>query len=261
MSEMGGNYRVVLVKEDSSFVKRYRRLFGIIGSGIVLATFIVREGMRERLRDQSDALSNARTYSSLAQSIDQVSQQLNVVTAMAHKASVQTPQANLGKLSEDDFDDYSKSLTRFNEDATTFGKYIDGLQCNNTDRADFEKVKSNVEQIKHQTGDVQIFRDHRLTQIGYDGEYYSPDSANIDINTTHAITKKLQSANHEIRQAEHTLLNMESSCSDAAQIALRTTEDHYKCATKASYVLYGTGWLLGLLGQIYGKGNEAESGS
>ena len=135
------------------FWKRHHKFLGITGSGIVLLTFVVREALRENLKDASDAIANAQVYFSLSEKNDYIAHRLKYVsdatsTIYKDETEMREHRSFFGAASMNELTEYSNALGDFGNDSATFQQFADDLQCNATDRQELKTLQGNVQEIE-----------------------------------------------------------------------------------------------------------------
>jgi hypothetical protein len=250
------------------FWKRHHKFLGITGSGIVLLTFVVREALRENLKDASDAIANAQVYFSLSEKNDYIAHRLKYVsdatsTIYKDETEMREHRSFFGAASMNELTEYSNALGDFGNDSATFQQFADDLQCNATDRQELKTLQGNVQEIEkaNQEAETSVTLSlaiEAMAQAFAHSIGFSLATDPIDMEKFDHSSTQLHDASEEIDSVDQSLIDLSSRCGAAAEVKLIKTKSRYKHATYASYVLYGSGWLLALIGQIYGGKSGAD---
>jgi hypothetical protein len=217
-----------------AILRRHSQDVLLAGAIVVFVTFVVREGVREHLKDLVDSISNAQStrvsnltlgilYIQTQSAIDALhglthvpptvnsngrDQKLSVdptVDTVEHKMAVLLNQVTLATTL---FDDAKLIASRIDEDKMS--------------SAQIERLEPAVEHAKKCKEELAIF-----------------DSATFDV------------CERSTKLTLEAVQQLESSILDVAHAAQDRGERWYKRCTWASYFLYALGWSLGVAGKKY----------
>jgi hypothetical protein len=238
---------------------RLSKIVSFIGAGVVLATFVVKDVMKENLKDVNDSLGSAQnfylsqTYNIFIQDdLSYIKQEVDLALSalqsseknqFERRESVLRASAQAGNDHLNVVIEYVRNLASL----------IDKLQ-NETDKRDqvrillvrcaqlsieIKSLQNRIPQIfsliNHNSEDPQALA--RLTEFTKD---------------TEPIPGKTQSIMEEATKLTQSVV------SDLAA-RKEETERNYERTTNLSYVLFALGWIIGLAGQLLGVGGQAES--
>ena len=230
--------------------KRPKRLLPIIGAGIVLATFVIKEALREDLKDFVDAIDNAAGVFVIRGDFNSTAFQLRVIEQKIDRVEQVTTSPT-----KDPF-----TLLVVNQQMMIFRELHDGAQ-NSLDnitrlsqRFPADRKKSYQAETSKLSTDLanarRAFREEGViiagssSRVGPDLVPTGEDRVSIAnagtalLNQTNAVLAAIQTLSTKI-------LKEADDVEDSKQ-------HRYDFLTKWSYVLFGLGWLLGLVGKLFG---------
>ena len=234
------------------FLRKHQRLVSFIGASIVLATFILREVVRDHLKDLADSLDQARSVFAIQGQLDSTNQRLRWL------------------LNHQDFEVTLKQIRRISKSGPTFEDTKDGIDSlleqdisvvadlqatqQNLNRL-LEKLPSSVYPTDLQGNDDELKRlkDERdelekkmqtCTSEKNPTQSCSLDFVNEMDKQSDALDVKLFWMGLKLRKASGNTL-------EEAEKELQRREAWYSYANFASVFLFIVGWSLGLVGSLY----------
>jgi hypothetical protein len=230
----------------SQFLARHNRVLILLGQLIVFTTFIVREGVRENLKDFVDSLDSAQGIFMLQRENSAVSTHLTEIyraVSATYTNVLSPPPGGIPQLDllsvELHFQDASDSIQRLKDELGAAQRLL--------------------ERVPHSKQEEEA-----LTQFGvryneaskHLGEYVLPGSATPMSDLQKSFNSAL-AIEHEIWNVETELITfMESILRESLDVKAKD-ERYFEIATWSSYGLYTLGWGLALFGKLYDpKGGE-----
>ena len=221
------------------FVKRHDRQLAIFGGFLLLATFVVREIVRENLKELKDSLAAAENTFRIRDEFMLLHRQLKAVDERMGKSEntstlpltitldpskrISEEQVKIAQLSE-----------AIAEEMDNIGDLVEKMQLNPDDAKDYVKLVADTDDVKDSYQKVMM----------RDG---SMESKMLE----------MIKAEEKAQQLQHTLLTDVRILEEAREQEHRR-EKEYRVVTYVSYALFLIGSALGLLGKIYGlKGMES----
>ena len=215
-------------------LKKHERLLSAVGAGLVLLTFVVREAIREDLRDLISSIDSAQsTYLVRADSVDIVSRLVALDARIAQMASAKIALGPISDLRrQEDADDWA--YIRLNSTLNNLSDLVDRLP----------------------NGDRQPYKD-RLGQLSagvktIDDKYPAFDNGISETNPTEAqkreAAKLLFDVEQLLQKTYQGSFSLEKDVLTRAQQERESKEHLYTWCTWISYVTYPLGWLIGFVG-------------
>ena len=227
----------------SSFFKRHSRLFSFFGAMIVFATFVVKEGVREELKADLDAIGTAETVYAIRQDNTRISgsritiqwREINKNSA-EHNPSQRIAKSNVEQKRDllDETDDALNSsfsnLFGLERAARAFdARHIPNLSDEHKTQAKF----------KH---DYNVMLAGDMT----DDDYFQPSPTD-----EHDLKKFAQFENDsEFNLTRNDLIG--TNIIELIEDKRESDERYYKIANICSYILYVICWGISLLGRMFG---------
>ena len=236
---------------------RLSKVVTLVGAGIVLATFVVKDVMSERLKNLNDSLNSAesfytsQTYSIFVQDdLSYLKQEIDtVLSSLEGKGKGQTEQLEeLDSIRAQASDDHLAVLTEYLQNLATL---VSKIPHSKTTANQVEELYgqctqnwSNLKELRNESpalfaainknpGDPKAFQN--LKDFETKSEKIAPETSTITTSAT-TLTKSIVT---DLRTKE------------------RNSERDYSIATVVFYVLFGLGWLTSLAGQLLGVKTES----
>jgi hypothetical protein len=209
-----------------AFLRTHHRWITLLGAAIVFAMFVVKDGYRESVKEMSLSIAQAENGYTTSSALDKI-------------------QANLASLHR----------------LVLLGRNKEGAGDNiNNDIEQTTYIQDTCYEIWVEVGSLQAILEH------------TPNNNSDWDNSLRSIYNKCVDEQNRLLklQEEHTrtdndevdrvwrlgeeIEKLKSQILSSAEIARQQEEKKVRLATMASYVLYPLGWLVGLLGRLYGGG-------
>jgi hypothetical protein len=257
---MGQNYKVLVARGPDSFFQRHSKGVSFIGALIIFLTFIVRDGLREHLKDLVDSIN----YAELAVNVDEI--------ALLPIQRFDRIDETLQRLNES-IGDATDDIHRLQGEDKSYRKYLKAHQGTLTPangyggREESDSIENrfsafdtellialaslqNSTLIAKKMGRTAEYEDklkrfeQRLKQI---------DQNAIDVRNKGNVTAAqaldslnvLYKAGEDLRDFSATLLSVAREQRDR-------DETWYSRFTILSYILFTLGWVLAVMGNFYG---------
>ena len=217
------------------WIRRHQRMLTFVGALIVFGTFIVKDALRDQLRELGDAIKSAEDVYLVRSDLNSVVRllldlrgRIDHLRGYSLQDAEEGTQDAVGQMMELDSLDAAWLINS----EQLLHKLP--MQVQEEDHAELESLKTKRKNIEAQFGDVMSAGSGKpqktaaeLSKLAND---ILRDSFDIGQRTSILSDKVLQRA----REIE------------------ATTEHRYELATWASYILYAIGWGLGLAGRLVG---------
>lgn len=228
------------------FLKQNERVLSAVGAGLVLSTFVVREAIREDLRDLISSIDAARTVYLLRADSVEITSRLVALDQRIGEGS--GPRIVLGPITDlrrqQDADDWT--YIRLNGTLANLADLVDRLP-------------------RHYRGLYMP----RLAQLNasvkrIDDDYSAFDNGISPTNPTEAekerAAARLLKIEGDLDSTYQTSFTLEQDALKAAQQVRESKETFYSWCTWVSYVTYPLGWFIGFLGALVGVKGLAAGG-
>jgi len=232
--------------QESSFrnyVSRHSRLLIFVGALIVFVTFLVKEGLRERLKDLVDSIDTAQSVFVAERENQQMSQRL----AEIYRISV-VSYDNMHNPAPQPGEAYPITI------ATIMSHYQGAYDAEQRLESELNAVDRLLEKLPTDQN-----RDKKLNDL--QTQFKAVQKTDEDFRNTPSprstseLKENLNSAvslEHQAWDTETAIQNLSLSIlKDSAEVKKRD-ETYFKIATWGSYLLYCLGWGLGLIGKLFG---------
>jgi hypothetical protein len=240
--------RVRLVRRLKKLVRRNEKILTFVGALIVFATFVIREGVRERSKESADAMRAATisytNFKALEYIIAIESTPPDIVKKMENLSSDRYEDGQERQKAED-IVEVRPYLERSPQIAV-----VESMQANLyvepfSNIADKRKTMEDCSDIVNKAHDrlnsVPILSKEQLRAM-------SAAKVQEFIDTYERWDGMMQ------KDAGKALQEVES-LKERAQSETERAKRNYELSTLASYVLYTIGWGLGLLAKVFGSGS------
>jgi hypothetical protein len=238
-----------------SFITRHSRLLQFLGALIVFTTFIVKEGLRDQLKDLISATDTAQNTFTLRNDIAASRADLTQFSSLMlpwmarNEASSQTAgAAGRRPMTADEATDSTTLLemrSEMDQYEATFNNaaaLLDGLPETVPEKqADRDGLKELEEKLKQLRAEAIDFDFAVLANKPYDHD------------RLHGLSVDIQLFSLEVH-------SLERAVRQTARDAREKMERKYKHYNYGSYALYALGWGLGLLGRLLGVGGVGGEG-
>lgn len=228
-----------------SFFKRHNRAFSIVGFVVVLLTFIVKEGFRDKLGELRDSISEAQHIEQLGDLNDQTV--LNQVTEnlRLRRLRIELMGARIGGPTAvgDLQSEVADTLNVYSTEESRFQRVSDMLDLlpGNT-----EPLKKRRDELKRQ---LEVLKD----QI-YENNKKSLTAKNPNIAADLLVVIGVV----QVLVFDLDLIPLQTAVVESAKRVKAAAEDLYDRCAYAVWFFYAIGWLLGLGGSIYGWKTASE---
>ena len=232
----------------TTFLRKHQRLISFIGASIVFATFIVREVVREHLKDLADSLDQAENLFAIRGQLYSTNQRLRQIAHQQDltemdKLPKRTPafvrhKAGIDDLVERDIsevddlesnqDNLKRLLRKFPSDT-----YLQTLKDHSEELAQLKTERDQMETAMTECDNANTPDKHCSWDFMYDMDRKSDE-----------LDDKLFWMGVELKDLSTPIL------ADAER-ALARRESWYGYANIASVILFTLGWGLGLAGNLY----------
>jgi hypothetical protein len=226
-----------------NFFRRHDRILTLVGALIVFSTFMVKEGIREHLKDLIDALDAAQAIFVMERATQDLARDLETVSLGVREIQEATLLPDLAKTYKQ-----RAHLRAFTEMAS---KLEGALDTQNRMLGEFDAIdrllqrlptsnemSANLAELRRQraTSELSIKLDRMVALNG------SLDKQMLIVGQVELDTAKLEAGTGGLAAAIF----------DSAIIRRDQLERRYRIATNGSYILYCIGWAVALAGKVSG---------
>lgn len=221
-----------------AFARSHNRLLTFVGALIVFFTFVIKEGLREHLKDLVDSIDSAQTFYTVRSDSQNLSAKLSDL--QQHLADLEDEVSSRNNKSGDGSQDDPAIRTGAVKSA------LDALEVSLDNMSHlagklpeaptYEKTIAALQQKIDQT--YSTLEEDVSSQEGLDEFRQTPETE---------IEARARLLSHQVDSAASALLQ------DAGKEQARR-EHYFEVCTWISYGLYVIGWGVGLLGRILGVG-------
>jgi hypothetical protein len=245
-----------------AFFRRHNRLFSFVGALIVFTTFVVKEGVREQLKDVSDSLSEAQNQFVLrndgnvsARIVESLQSQLTLFQMSTPKLRQRGATEEVLKLM--DFE--TQGQTALTASAWSSKRSIDNLAKLVEELPSRQSYETRIKDLN-----IEIKGYVTANTIGAAGEmlesamdfFMGTDEAHMKLKRK-ALVEKIAVRQKELNDGNWRIFNeSQAVATDVLHDADELRHKRKRCYTIwtwASYFLYSLGWSLGLVAKWYGK--------
>lgn len=246
------------------YVRNHKRMLSVFGAFIVFITFVVNEGIRDRLKDDAERMANAeQTFvdgmnsSRLAMQLSFMPNQITIVDDENNKnkksenALLRIVESEAtARLLANSVDSSANNFLRFTHAIPKHkfldDKFIEGLMNSlNTFEQDKEKF--------YMSSLVKLVRTAPDGKAQVDSLLHShPDQVTPYLGDVEQEFAKVRSEGQMLLLA---IDNLSSNAMSDAEEAKRTADRKYSLARWISYGFYVLGWGLTFIGRVYGVDN------
>ena len=236
-------------KPPTSFFGRHSRMLSFVGALIVFATFIVKEGIKEKLKEDLDAISNAETVYAIREDNTRISGSRITVEWRQIKdnslgpASDPSGQADRNEQKADLLDETDDALN-----SSFSNLFILEKAAREFDARDIPNLKDEHDMQDKLKDDYDgmlaggMTDDHYLEPSPKD-EHDLDDFVKFEDNSEFNLTRNDLIGTH---------------IQELIEDKRERNERYYSIASILSYVFYVIGWTLGLCGRLFGVDNLVE---
>jgi hypothetical protein len=244
---------VVLSARPPSFFRKHSRFLSFVGALIVFATYIIKEGVREDLKDLISSIATAESTFKVRADNGSIQNQLKSLLGTGWVQPSHSKTSSIGTISRE-IDLYVRNARNSSDDAMLYMDRTEEL-----DRK-LDSAKGRLQGISELRSKLYPLIDERNEIANYViATRYSAADGPPPRKTT---ATEAQQQLDKIAGVETDTEKLEDTSDSMAQIALQDAELQRKNGelllqrwTWASYGLYTVGWGLGLTGKLYGGGD------
>ena len=233
-----------------AFLESHNRLFSIVGAGIVLLTFVIKEGLRDRVKDLADSINAAETLFLIRGDNTITSAQLSLLLQdVMHTERILEHKPIHDPAFENHFDNMNLTAKRSlvgqsNIIETSLDNISRLMETLPRDSAGTERLESLRAELWRNRLDpfwtfLFSYKLEELAGIPMTDEVYKSTSSKL----SQLDQKMFNLADKTDAMAQQVL--------KGAEEARKRTEHAYSVFTWASYALFALGWSLGLLGSLF----------
>jgi hypothetical protein len=223
-----------------SFVRRHTRLLELSGLLVVFITFVIKDGIRDQLKDRVSTLVTSEASFLTRQEISTVSHKIDELKPIAFEGT-----NDPFRLTEIEA---REEIKRFRESVIVYtsrtGFLIDALPNNDALKKRISDISKRVDDFVGEAAAAEA-----EAEVGQ-----GPPTTNGMVSVKTVLTMaKGRSIQEEIEDFQWEVFN-------AADKAAEAAEHRYKLATWTSWLFYGLGWFLTFSARLLGvKGIEGEN--
>jgi len=222
-----------------SFVSRHTRLLELLGLLVVFITFVIKDGIRDQLKDRVSTLAASEVSFLISSEISTVSHKIDELKPMGFIPTETGAVVPTGIGAIDEIKRLKDSVSVY---TSRTGSLIDALPNN-------DALEKRMSGINKRAGDFDF---EAATIEAKEGRGSPSTNGIVPLNTLLTLGKG-QRIQSEIDEFQWEVF-------DAADKAAKAAEGRYKVATWTSWLFYGVGWFLTATARLLGvKGIEAGS--
>jgi hypothetical protein len=237
------------IKKQSSWIT-------VLGAAVVFAMFVVKDAYRDELRDVANSISEAQRFFVIDASFMSVDKRLQVI----QNAVGRSPKSDMKQpVTLDNIDDWMM-VTTLEDDQKQIAPRIAG---------ELESIGELLRDIPDQKEDsdhlAQISIELNVEAVDADNLIHKDWGKNATAGKKKEILSLQESVPMRVMSDRSTLADLDKRTKKLYQKAFLDAnlerlerEKRLRQATIASYVLYPLGWVIGLLGKLYGDGESSE---
>jgi hypothetical protein len=233
---------------SSTFFKKHSTFFALVGAFVVFVTFVVKDLLRDNLKDLASALAETQLGFILRQDNLMLSDKLDLLDTRVDDLQQRSTQ---GKL----------ALSK--KEIQTLHMIYVGQGINRMSRLELDHIQPLVQKVSNPEQLAQ-----RIKTLNQELDALDSTASTLvrSFRESHGQQKDWQK-NYDAtsewitcgQQAESKATKVVSDTLNAAEIDLGRDEHRLKRYTSFSYALYTLGWAVALLGKLYGaEGPEVE---
>lgn len=223
--------------EPSEFVKlvrKHRRLLTILGAGVVLLTFVAREGVREHLKDLEEDISKAHDLAR-ENSTDDTTQLKDASALLASYLIDKSTPISPRK--------YTTAITVLGDEV---GRIARQFQLNKEVDHQLKRHSSELKRLDKEIANLYWeWREVNKNALYFFFPDHPDDKRNLDIKRALNVADGIDLYKEQVGQTSVEIV-VES------ETEMAEVRHQYEIATWVSYFLYAMGWSLGLVGRLVG---------
>lgn len=220
------------------WLRKHHRLLTFVGALIVFGTFVVKDALREQLKDLVDSIDSAQSTYVVRMDISRIELYVKSLNRYVRYGSSSQGETKIAQ---------TESLKRDIDDLVGMTQYL-AAQVGNINRlaqklgsANKKEVTNSIESINKQHEDLRAsVTDYVRLAENNDQSRLSEMSSKIDASWHTAETL--------VTSTPQFAFNLLTSAREVS----KRQEERYRFYTWASYFLYALGWSLGLIGRLVG---------
>lgn len=229
------------------FFRRHARTLSFFGALIVFSTFIVREGIREHLKNLSDSINFAENIFLIRMDTNEVPVFLayeNSRIGRLQDASMPQSKGMPGPALSDMRDDVDLMVANTARTNASRDNIVRAVEILGTD----DEVRSTMDQIKNEVATINSRSDYV-----HSAAVTANNSGTSDKERIKQIIGKANEVSGECTKLRHdTIDTLGRKIIDSAEARRQEYQHFYEQATWLSYCLYTLGWALALVGRLSG---------
>jgi hypothetical protein len=207
--------KVTLFKKLPPFLKKHNHMLSFIGALIVFATFVVKEGLREKFKDVASATSEESYKYELRQ-------QIHIIRDLLEQPSLGTK---------------SKAGQVFGVGDVYLGRYI-------STGNEIQLLGDLNGALPENEAEAERLNSLKRSLATHPGTFV------YDLQRQSAPANQIQDAQKELDDVEGLVYSEKNRLTEIAGTDRDKAKARYDAATIASYFLYTLGWGLGLVGRL-----------
>ena len=236
----------------TGFLGKHQRSISFLGASIVLVTFLLREVVRDHLKDLADSLDEARVVFSIRSQLSTANDRLKF---LQNHADFELTLRDIHRMAKTGptFDDMKSGVDSTLEqdisaieDLQSALDSLDGLLR----KLPTEVAPSEVREYETQLAQLKQQRDRMETEMGPCENAHKPETA-CSQEFVNEMDEQSDDLDVNLFWMGLHLRRVSTSVLERAEGVLRQRDRWYFWANVASVLFFFVGWLLGLIGTIY----------
>jgi hypothetical protein len=230
-----------------SFISEHNRLFAFVGASIVLLTFIVKEGWRESVKDLTDQIETDRNlYTLRADSLAIASQITGLGSEIeAVRAKVTATEFGMTLMGS------NRAMLLYSWQMSQFRTSIDNLSSLQTKLPPQFQQENTLKKLQIDLNSCQALFRQIGVMLAHASSNATPDGI-LTEGQSNQIGPATFKLSWQITTLYRQIDQLTSETLAKAQETSERRERSFKEATWISYILYGLGWCISLIGRLYG---------
>jgi hypothetical protein len=232
-------------------IKTHNRWMTVLGAAIVFAMFVVKDAYRDELKDVANSIAEAQNFFAIEASFVEVDKRLESLQESMRNGQLST------KLKMKEFDTAYIMLLdleqKQKEQAPRIGADLANIYNLQKHVPDHEKEKDD---------EWQLFEELSVEAFDVDALIRETNSRSDDKKAPStgvpSREMRIMADLSMLNDFEHRLQKLRTNVLADAESEREICEKRVRQSTIASYILYPLGWVIGLLGKLYGDGEAPE---
>jgi hypothetical protein len=238
------------------FFHKHERLLTFVGGIIVFATFVMREGVLERLREASSAVREVQS----AFHVSEVTTTASSVAGWPGEIIERAERLDKGTYYDEDEEKAQKAEVEDILEVRPFlRRALTQWNWNLDERSRLAEIlpdgqlrKDEIKKLQDETKNVTEAFD-RIPRLSV--AEFRAKRGTEEATERQAIGEAFESFSNVFEKQLRKQMYVSNAIDNELQARKTRAERWYKRSTVASYFLYSLGWGLGLVGKIYGFGS------